>query len=240
MNADATGFAAALLLGVFGSVHCAGMCSGIACAFSLSLPASVRDSRLRTLGFVAACNAGRILGYAFAGALAGLLGSLIASPFDPALARSVGVGIGASFMVALGLYLAGWWRGLALLERAGAKVWKRLQPLTRALLPIDSLPKALAAGALWGWLPCGLVYSALAFSLTTGDPLHGAALMAVFGLGTLPVLLGFGLLGRWLGEMSVGPLARGAAGVFIAGAGVVTLLYGPLMHGAATLHGAAH
>ena len=93
------------------------------------------------------------------------------------LARGVGAVVAGLFMIALGLYLGGWWRGLALLERAGTGLWRRVQPLGRRLLPVDSVAKALAAGAIWGWLPCGLVYAALAWSLSAGGPLQGAALM---------------------------------------------------------------
>ena len=223
-------FAAALLMGVFGSVHCAGMCGGIACAFSAALPAGVRDSALRSLPWVLAYNAGRIASYALAGALVGLLGSHMTNLMTRELARGVGSVIAAVFMVALGLYLGGWWRGLALIERAGAGLWRRVQPLGRRLLPVDSAAKALAAGAVWGWLPCGLVYAALAWSLSAGGPMQGAALMAVFGLGTLPVLVGFGLLGGRLDHVLREPLVRRAAGAFVLAAGVATLLTGPLLH----------
>ena len=236
MNAEA-GFAAALLMGVFGSVHCAGMCSGIACAFSTALPEPVRRSSWRMLPYVVAYNLGRIGSYALAGALVGVLGSQLTDLLTRELARSVGVAVGAGFMILLGLYLGGWWRGLAVLERGGARLWRRVEPAGRALLPVDSLPKALAAGAVWGWLPCGLVYSALAWTLTADGALHGAALMGVFGLGTLPVLLGFGLLGGWLGELSREPLVRRTAGAMVIAAGVATLALGPLLHGPGHGHG---
>lgn len=230
MNTE-IGFVAALLMGVFGSVHCAGMCSGIACAFSAALPAEVCRSPWRMLPYVLAYNLGRIASYAIAGGLVGVLGSHLTDLLTRELARSTGVVIGALFMVALGLYLGGWWRGLAVLERAGAGLWRRVEPLGRRLLPVDNPFKALAAGGLWGWLPCGLVYSALAWTLSADSAAEGAALMVVFGLGTLPVLLGFGLLGGWLGDITREPLVRRTAGALIIVAGVATLAVGPLLHG---------
>ena len=95
----------------------------------------------------------------------------------------------AAFMIALGLYLADWWRGLALLEKLGMKLWRHIQPLAQRLFPIDNPPQAFLLGLLWGWLPCGLVYSVVAWSLTAGSALDGAKLMLGFGLGTLPALL---------------------------------------------------
>ena len=228
------GFAAALLMGVFGSVHCAGMCSGIACAFSATLPEPTRRSWPGLLPYVLAYNLGRLFSYAVAGALVGVLGGTMTQLLTRELARSIGVTVGALFMILLGLYLGGWWRGLATLERAGGRLWRLIEPLGRRLLPIDTPLKALAAGAVWGWLPCGLVYSALAWTLSADSALHGAALMATFGIGTLPVLLGFGLLGGSLGELTGQPAVRRTAGVFVILAGVATLVLGPLLHGHGT------
>ncbi len=222
-------FAAALLMGVFGSVHCAGMCSGIACAFSAALPDGTRRSALRVLPWVLAYNTGRIASYALAGALVGFAGTRMTDVLTRELARDVGSVIAALFMIALGLYLGGWWRGLAWFERIGMRLWRRIEPLGRRLLPIDTPLKALAAGALWGWLPCGLVYAALAWTLGAGGALAGAGLMAVFGIGTLPVLVGFGVLGGRLDEFLRHPLARRAAGGFVLVAGIATLFAGPLL-----------
>lgn len=226
---------AALIMGVFGSVHCAGMCSGIACAFSLALPQRVRRSTRTMLPYVLAYNTGRITSYALAGAVAGLLGHALTGPLTHALARTLGMSFGAAFLVLLGLYLGGWWRALTLLERAGTVLWRRVEPAGRRLLPVDRPAKAYAAGMVWGWLPCGLVYAALAWTLGSADPLRGALAMTVFGLGTLPVLVTFGLAGGWLADLVRGATVRRVAGAFIIAAGVATFAAGPLMHGG---HGA--
>jgi sulfite exporter TauE/SafE len=84
----------------------------------------------------------------------------------------------------------------------GGRFWQKLQPLARRLLPVKHLPGALALGALWGFIPCGMVYAALAASLAAGGAIEGGALMLAFGLGTLPALTAVGLvasgLSRWL------------------------------------------
>src|SRR5690606_24393006 len=137
-----------------------------------------------------AYNVGRIASYALAGAAFGYIGSrlLTLTPDARLVARLVAGG----FMVALGLYLTGWWRLLGALERAGGRLWRHLEPIGRRFLPVDHPGKAFLVGMVWGWLPCGMVYAALAWSLTAGSALEGAALMGAFGAGTLPALLAAG------------------------------------------------
>ena len=119
------------------------------------------------------------------------------------------------FMIALGLYLGGWWQGLRVVERAGGVVWRRVEPLGRRLLPIRGWPQALAVGLVWAWLPCGLVYSVLVWALGAGGALQGAALMLAFGLGTLPNLLGLGLLAGAAARYSEQVWLRRAAGMLV-------------------------
>jgi uncharacterized protein len=126
-------------------------------------------------------------------------------------------------MIALGLYLAGWWPGLTALERLGGKLWIRIEPFGRRFLPVDHPLKALAAGLVWGWLPCGLVYSALAWSMTTGSAAQGALLMFFFGLGTLPMLLAIGTATGVFRQFVVQPWVRRGAGILILLFGVYTL-----------------
>jgi len=127
-------------------------------------------------------------------------------------------------LVAMGLYLAGIWRGVTYLERAGGLLWRHIQPLTRNVLPVRSVPQALVLGGLWGWLPCGLVYSMLVAAFAWANPLDGALVMLAFGLGTLPnlLLLGYfaGRLRPWLQQRGV----RLAAGLLVIGFGVLGLL----------------
>ena len=147
----------AFLVGLLGSVHCLGMCGGIVGALTLGLEDSIRRSPLRLFPYLAAYNLGRITSYAVAGALLGLASSSVIHVAPPEQARLIAKVISGGFMIALGLYLAGWWPGLVALERLGGKLWVRIEPFGRRFLPVNHPLKALALGLVWGWLPCGLV-----------------------------------------------------------------------------------
>jgi hypothetical protein len=101
--------------------------------------------------------------------------------------------LAGALLIAMGLYLADWWRGLTKLEALGRYLWVYLQPVSKRLMPVNSLPKALMLGAVWGWLPCGLVYAALAMAMTQPAPLLAGSAMLAFGLGTLPAVLAAGI-----------------------------------------------
>jgi sulfite exporter TauE/SafE len=133
-------------------------------------------------------------------------------------------------LVLIGAHLAGWLPGFAVLEAAGSRLWRWLEPAGRAFLPVDSLPKALAIGALWGWLPCGLVYSALLWTTAHADPLFGGAAMLAFGLGTLPGMFAAGLLARGVLALHRRLVLRRAAALLIIVLG--------LMSGAVAVRGA--
>jgi uncharacterized protein len=110
-------------------------------------------------------------------------------------------------LIAMGLYLANWWRGLTYLENAGRYMWVYLQPLSKKLMPVNSLSKAMALGFVWGWLPCGLVYSALMFAMAQGETINSAIVMLAFGLGTLPAVLLSGVFAQTLNSwLQVKPL----------------------------------
>ncbi len=176
----------ALILGLLGGGHCLGMCGGLMGALTLAIPKEQRSRRFRLL---MAYNLGRIFSYACAGLLLGLAGWAVA---NSPLAMAMRV-IAALLLIAMGLYLAGWWSGLTRIERLGRGLWRHLQPVATRLLPISSLPRAMLLGALWGWLPCGLVYSTLLWAASQGNAMDSALLMLAFGLGTWPVLLATGL-----------------------------------------------
>lgn len=186
-----TGLLAALLAGVVGSVHCFGMCGGIAGA--LGMAGGGRAS------FALSYSAGRIASYAVAGAIAGAIGAGLAGAagLGPWLRLVMGI-----ILVLLGLQVAANIRALAPLEAAGARLWRRLAPFARRFVPPRHAGQALALGALWGWLPCGLVYGMLAAAAGTGGAADGALFMAVFGLGTAPAMVGLswasGRGGTWL------------------------------------------
>lgn len=189
----------ALLVGFFGGVHCVGMCGGIVSALTFGLPERLRARPAATWPFHLAYNLGRISSYTLAGALVGGLGAGVMQFAELRAAQQILQVIAAVFMAALGLYLGGWWFGLQTVERAGGVVWRRIEPFGRRLLPVTSPMQAYALGWVWGWLPCGLVYSILIWSLSAGSALYGAQLMLAFGLGTLPNLLLMGALAAPLG-----------------------------------------
>ncbi|MCV2884213.1 sulfite exporter TauE/SafE family protein [Aestuariibacter sp. AA17] len=176
----------AFLIGVAGSVHCVGMCGGIVSAFSVFIPKGSAS-----LPYYLLYNIGRISSYGVIGALAGALGSGFAQSHQQAMHWLTL--FAALMLILLGLYIANWWKILTQLEKVGKHVWKYVQPLTKKLLPLSSPIKALPFGMLWGWLPCGLVYSTLTWSVASGSFIQGALIMICFGLGTLPAMLAMGL-----------------------------------------------
>lgn len=221
---DGASMLAAFLVGLLGGVHCVGMCGGIVGALTLGLPEDVRADARRILPFSLAYNVGRITSYTLAGALMGGVGWLVVRFAAVREAQLVLQGLSGLFMIALGLYLAGWWRGLARIEQAGGQVWRRIEPWGRRLIPIRTVPQALALGVLWGWLPCGLVYSVLVWSIATGHMLQGAALMLSFGIGTLPTLVALGLLAGQLSRFVRHASVKAAAGALVIAFGVYTLV----------------
>jgi uncharacterized protein len=207
-----SGFLALFLVGLLGGTHCVGMCGGIVGA--LSMGAAGRWS------LHLAYNAGRILSYGAAGAMAGALGAASLGLEGQVPVRLILYFMANLMLVALGLYLLGVTRALAFTERAGQSLWRRIQPLTRRFLPARSAAQALPLGLLWGWLPCGLVYSALASALSAGSAGRGALMMLAFGLGTLPNLLLAGMVLARLNEFVRRPVVRVASGLLVLGFGV--------------------
>jgi sulfite exporter TauE/SafE len=203
------------LVGLLGGTHCAGMCGGIVGALSLQA-APGRGAIPIHLAY----NVGRIASYTLAGALAGAVGYA----FGDILPIQRGLYLLASLMlVAMGLYLLGATRTLAVLESAGQRLWRRIQPATRRFLPVRGAVQALPLGLLWGWLPCGLVYSALTTALATGSAARGALAMLAFGLGTLPNLLLAGLLLTRFRRFAQAPTTRRISGCLVLGFGAYGL-----------------
>ena len=181
---------AALLMGFFGSVHCVGMCGGMAASIRLTLP----DHKTAT-HYILYYNAGRISSYMILGLVLGFLGGhfyqqLIVSGIDVLRV------LAACLLISMGLYLLKLPNLLPMLERVGTFFWRRIQPLTRSLLPIRAGRQAWLLGVLWGFIPCGLVYSAWSLSATQAGAWQGAAVMFAFGLGTLPSMVAVGLIGE--------------------------------------------
>ena len=215
--------ASAFILGLLGGGHCLGMCGGLMGALTLAIPAQQRSRRLRLM---LANNLGRVLSYAATGLLVGLLGWAVAS--SPG---ATGLRVAAAvLLIVMGLYLAGWWSGLTRIEALGRGLWRYIQPVANRLLPVSTLPRALLLGGLWGWLPCGLVYSTLLWAASQGNALHSALLMLAFGLGTWPVLLATGLAAERSTALLRKRGVRTAGGLLVIAFGIWTLP-GPHQHG---------
>ncbi|MBV1872511.1 MAG: sulfite exporter TauE/SafE family protein [Gammaproteobacteria bacterium] len=215
----------ALSIGFFGSTHCLFMCGGIASALSFAIP--LPQNRWKVAAYPILFSLGRISSYAVAGAiLAGLGGQIRIWIGDTGvvLFRS----LAGLMLILMGLYVANWWGVLSHLERAAGGVWKQISPLIETLKPIDRLWKAYTIGAIWGWLPCGLVYSTLLWSSITESTTEGALTMLFFGLGTLPALFSTGVIAKHFQLFFRKNITRQFAGAFIILFGIWTLL-GPML-----------
>jgi sulfite exporter TauE/SafE len=215
----------AATVGLLSSLHCVGMCGGIAGLLAASLPAGVHGRRPLLLSYLAAYNAGRLSSYVVAGALIGGFGTGLVQLAGQSYGFLLFKGLGAAILIAIGLYVAGWFPSLALVEGAGVPFWRRLEPLGRRLLPARTPGHAFLQGLVWGWLPCGLVYSSLLWAFSSGGAGNGAMVMLGFGLGTLPAMMGTGLLSRQLLELVRRPYVRQAVGSTIVLVAAVHLLY---------------
>jgi len=214
---------AAFLVGLFGGVHCVGMCGGIVGALSFGLPEHVRGRFGALLPYLLNYNLGRLISYTVAGALMGGVGALAANMVAVHQAQSVLQVIAGLFMIAMGLYLGGWWYGMTRLEKLGGRLWSLLEPYGRRLLPVRKPSQALSMGLIWGWLPCGLVYSALIWAVSAGSALEGALLLLSFGLGTLPNLLAMGIFAGKLTALLRRPGTMHLAGALVILIGLFTI-----------------
>lgn len=209
---DLPPLAAAFVFGLLGGAHCIGMCGGIMSALAFAVPPSMRHPA-RMSGLLLGYNLGRITSYMLAGAVTAGLGTLLGGlAGEVRLALQI---LAAAMLILMALYIADWWKGLLRVEALGRRLWRHLEPFGRRLMPVVRIPQAVALGAVWGWLPCGLVYSMLAWSLAVADPLRGALLMGAFGLGTLPALLATGFAARGLGNLIRHPATRTVAATLI-------------------------
>ncbi|WGV99012.1 sulfite exporter TauE/SafE family protein [Vibrio sp. YMD68] len=211
----------AFFIGLVGAGHCMGMCGGLASALSIG---QQNPSAAIPLYY----NIGRLLSYSVIGALIGsAVSSLVEfSQLNQALAwlRLVA----ALFMIILALYVGRWWFGLLAFEKLGQHFWKYISPLGQSLLPLKKPLHALPFGFVWGWLPCGLVYSMLTWAAVSGSAMNGALIMLCFGLGTLPAMLLIGYSASHLKRIQQSTLFRSVGAALILGYGVYTG-YGALM-----------
>ncbi len=230
----------AFTIGLLGSGHCLAMCGGIMGALSMRAVAATEatptgraaviasSSRGALLSQLMLYSAGRLLSYAMLGVALGLIGAVLVSVMEPA--RLVLRGLAGGLLIAMGLYLAGLWHGILVLERFGQRLWRRLGSGFQ-----QSRGGALALGMSWGLLPCGLVYGTLAWAGSAADPLRAGWLMLAFGAGTLPAVLG----GSWFGTALLTALRRPG---FRITTGIIVVLFGiwTLLGGVHGQHGGHH
>ncbi|WP_251358167.1 sulfite exporter TauE/SafE family protein [Kangiella sp. TOML190] len=212
----------AFAMGLFGSLHCLGMCGGITVAFNQAIDTNKATNLAFTYQFF------RIVSYALLGAISATFGYLFTDLKVPILPLLSGL-----FMIFLGIYLLNIHGPLQLLEKLGYRIWRKVQPLQKTFLPISKSYQAMAIGLLWGLLPCGLVYGALALAVSSGSPLAGFTTMLCFGLGTLPMMLSVGLVSKKLLSFLQQPWLRNlAAALFIAWGGyfIYSALADPHQH----------
>lgn len=204
---------AALVAGFAGSAHCAGMCGPIVSVFETTGHGNGLDWPRR-----ASYQIGRLLTYLAIGALVGVIGVAAVRAGAPTQTALVLRTIAALALLLIGLRLLGALNS-NVLDRAGQMLWRSVAPLAGHVLPLSTPPRALAAGMIWGTLPCGLVYAAAALAIGSGGALQGAVVMAAFWLGTLPALLAIGGFAK---RGLQGPTRR------LAGAFSVTMAVGAL------------
>ena len=182
-------------LGLFSSLHCIGMCGGFISTLMLAAPdnsESGKSDKKKNLKKSFSYNFGRIFSYSIAGLIMGLFGFALAqllAQYKIYLALQI---LASLILIGIALNMLGIFQLSKRLESYGMKLWQYIQPLSKRLLPVDNFIKAFLFGMVWGWLPCGMVYSALLFSLTTGSAMHGMLVMLFFGLGTLPAMVSAG------------------------------------------------
>ena len=232
MNEALPLLAAAFVMGLLGSAHCFGMCAGLSGLFAVN--ASVASLRAQ-MPLAVAYNGGRVLSYAFLGVMVAMLGQTIVGTI-PNIAAPVRFASGL-LIVVVGLQVAFGWRFLAPVEKAGGQLWTRIAPAAKGLLPVTSTPKALGLGLLWGWLPCGLVYSVLLLAATTANALYGGLVMIAFGIGTMPAMIMTGISASRLAQFM--SRKRLGAGLLIVLIGALTLAM-PVMKFAAGADNATH
>lgn len=220
---------AVFFIGLLGGVHCLGMCGSIVGIFTAQVPQ--QKSRWP---FHLAYSVGRVTSYAAAGGLVGAMGQAGLLLRDAVPLQHLLFALSSLMLIALGFYLAGVSAAVRQLEQLGGGLWQWLQPYTKRLLPVNTVPRALGLGALWGWLPCGLVYSVLLTALASGSALKGALIMLAFGLGTLPNLLAIGLFWESIKGWVQSVRIRLMAGLLVAafgGYGLFRVAYTFYVHG---------
>lgn len=202
-------YLAAFVIGLFSSLHCIGMCGSIIGTLTYSLSQELRNNKRILFSIILSYNLGRVASYAIAGAVVGLL----SLPFSQGMAYRFLQLASAAIMTGAGLYIGGWFPRFAYIEKMGSRFWKLIEPFGRKMIPVKTRSQAMLFGMIWGWLPCGLIYTALALAATTGNVMHSSMTMLAFGLGTLPAVVGVGIMTSLLAKLSKARLFKQIVGI---------------------------
>lgn len=223
----------ALLIGLWSTGHCLAMCGGLAVAAGQSNRRQLNASTRHRGVVLAGWQLGRVLSYSVMGLMVGAFGAFFLAQAPVVLIRQTAFVMANLMLIALGLHVAQVWSGITQLERFGQVVWRWIQPLAAATLvpqtpghpqPVPETLRAMRAGAIWGWLPCGLVYSMLITASVSGSAVNGALWMLAFGLGTMPALWMTSMASNRFTDQFRRSSVRKAAGLLIIAFGLWGLL----------------
>jgi len=220
---DPLSLLAGLTMGLLGGAHCIGMCGGIIGALTMAVDKADANRRWILLMLY---NLGRIVSYV----LIAIIFYWIVESIENYFALDFMRYLAGILLIAMGLYIGSWWRGLVYLEKVGSVVWRFIQPLSKSLVPVKKKRQALLLGMVWGWLPCGLIYSALAYSSTASSTFEAAFIMLSFALGTLPAVLLSGLVADRVMVLVKHKLTRSLMGLIMIVFGVWTLMNNHALH----------
>lgn len=214
----------AFLIGLFSTLHCFGMCGGLVGAMTMSLQPEIRKQPTQLGLYTFAYNFGRITSYVIAGFLVGFFGQALRDLLMPEDGIAILRMLASILIIAMGFYIAGWFPQFAQIEKLGAPLWKKLQPIGQRLLPVQNIWQAFLFGAVWGWLPCGLVYYVLLISPANDGAVNSALFMLVFGLGTLLPMMAAGFLSGHLAPLRQSKKIRYFSGFVLIIMGLISLL----------------
>ena len=214
----------AFLIGLFSALHCFGMCGGLVGAMTMSLEPDIRKNTAQLGLYTLAFNSGRIASYVVAGFLVGWFGQVLQELLMPEDGIVVLRLVASLLIIAMGFYIAGWFPQFSQIEKIGVPLWRYLQPLAQKLLHVGSLWQAFLFGAVWGWLPCGLVYYVLLISPANDGAVNSALFMLFFGLGTLLPMMSAGFLTGRLAPLRNSQTIRYFSGSVLIVMGMISLL----------------
>jgi len=178
------------------------MCGSIIGTLSFSLKPEIRNNKSKMMTFIFSYNFGRIFSYMLAGLIIGIIESTLTLPLGEEHDHRFLEIISALIITGAGFYIAGWFPSFAYIEKTGSRFWKTIEPYGRKLIPVATLSQAFLFGMVWGWIPCGLVYTALALAATSGDIITSILIMLAFGLGTLPAVASTGIISTFISRIN--------------------------------------